>query len=117
MIALIRIAVVTAFVLLTMPASAQSLEVDTHRTDSIMQRIEMQFTRYRPFRFLDDDDLESVVIVRKPASASFDPNVRNFKVTFMQGPSNLFTTKDDIMWAKDFTFSNFATDFLFSGFW
>ena len=117
MTAPIRIAAITAFVLLTTPISAQSLEVDTHRTDSIMQRIEMQFARYRPFRFLDDDDIESVVIVRKPTSASFDPNVRNFKLTYMQGPSNLFTTKDDIMWAKDYTFSNFMTDFLFSGSW
>ena len=94
--------------------SAQSFQIDTHRSDSIMRSLEYRYGKKKPWLNMNvPDSLQSVVVVRPNKSMVIDPNAGRFTMNTKYYPQSVFSRKDDYMFYKDYGWSNFVTDFLF----
>ena len=94
--------------------SAQSFQIDTHRSDSIMRSLEYRYGKKKPWLNMNvPDSLQSVVVVRPNKSMVIDPNAGRFTMNTKYYPQSVFSRKDDYMFYKDCGWSNFVTDFLF----
>ena len=94
--------------------SAQTLMPDTHRMDSVMQRLEYKYGQKKPWLYKQKQaNLQSVVVIRSNKSMGIDPNAGKFTMNTKYYPQSVFSRRDDYMFYKDYGWSNFVTDFLF----
>ena len=94
--------------------SAQSLQPDTHRIDSLMKSMEYRFGNRKPWLKMNmPDSLQSVVVMKPNKSMVVNPNANKFTMTTKYYPQSVFSRKDDIMFYKDYGWGNFVSDILF----
>lgn len=90
------------------------LIADTHRMDSLMQSLEYRFGKMQPWiKMKTPDNLQSVVITKPSTSMVVDSNASRFTMTSTYYPQSVFSLKDDLMFYKDYGWSNFVSDFFF----
>ena len=94
--------------------SAQSLQPDTHRIDSLMKSMEYRFGNRKPWLKMNmPDSLQSVVITNPNKSMVVNPNANKLSMTAKYYPQSVFSRKDDIMFYKDYGWGNFVSDIIF----
>lgn len=112
----LRISVVALVAILSCTSvSAQSLNPDTHRLDSLMWSMEYRFGKQKPWlNIKKPDSLQSVVVVKSSSkSMTVNPNASKFTISTTYYPQSVFSRKDDFMFYKDYGWGNFVSDILF----
>ena len=101
----------------TLTSAAQNLLSDTHRIDSIMQRMERCYGKVKPWRYRRTmaDSVTSIVIRKRSMSGRFNPDILKSSAPMLVNheSSSPFSWRDNMMWARDYNWSHFASDLLF----
>ena len=95
-------------------ASSQTLQSDTHRSDSLMRSMEYRFGKKKPWQNTKKpDSLQSVIVKQPDKSMVVYPNANRFSMKIPSYPQSVFSRRDDFMFYKDYGWGNFVTDILF----
>ena len=87
---------------------------DTHRMDSVIQRLEYRFGRKKPWLNMQkQDSLQSVVVIRSNKNLGIDPNAGRFTMNTKYYLQSVFSRRDDYMFYKDYGFANLLSDIIF----
>ena len=107
--------IILTLTIICLSAKAQSQMTDIQMNDSIMKKMEIQYGKKQQWKhsLSTSAPQQSMVVRRQNTTMTIDPNVRKITMPMTTcSQQSVFSRKDDMMWAKDYTIGTFLSDIL-----